>query len=1032
MNNNNRFIDDKGLSESTSLTHLLSDDDSSDTIDMNIIKHSPYYSESDFHNLQFRKGSLSILSLNCQSINAKFDELQLFMDRINRIEEVSVLCLQETWTSDKDDISLFQLSHYKLLHRGKQCCKHGGLFIYVHDRFNVKPLDLPFTCTKWEGYCIKISQTEPFIKHHIIANIYKPPYEGSEDFDVFLKEFNDFVNLLQNYGHSSHICGDFNINLLKIHSKPHYNAFFENMLSSGFYPKITLPTRICDTSSTIIDNIYCNEIDCYGNSGIFINHISDHQAIFTTTSTKFSIEMQDQYVTIQTNDDASLNNFVTELRNMNITDSLNNNVNANPSKNYDTFIKLLQDAKDKHLPVRKIKFNKYKHKKNKWITRGILKSIKTKNKLYKVLRQTDTEDVEAFESIKIRFNRFHNILRQSIKEAKRIYFVRTFERFKYDIKQTWSTINETLHRKKKKSLPSVFSHNGKMLRDSVEIANSFNQYFIDIGPSLANRIDSNRHFRDYLRTPSVNQLTLRSIDENKISQAIEHLKNKSSSGIDGISNNLIKMARCELIKPLTKIINQMLHTGIFPEQLKISKVLPLHKANDKMSLTNYRPIALLPSISKIFECVLLEQLTNHFTDNNLLSPQQYGFRVKHSTELAALNLVDYLTYKLDTGKIPINIYIDLSKAFDTLIHDILLDKMSFYGVNGVAKKLLKSYLTQRQQIVECNGFQSDSLEIKTGIPQGSVLGPFLFSVYINDLPLCTDMFNMIMYADDTTLFCDINSIPDVEHSLNAELSKITDWLAANKLSLNASKTKFMVFHSDKKTVRYPKLHINATEIERTDHFNFLGLQLNHNLKWNTHINCVSLKISKVTGLLYKLKSVYPITILKSIYNTLVLPHINYCILSWGSQIDRIHLLQKRAIRNISKSNFRAHTEPLFKEHNLLKVQDIYYIAVLKFYFKLVNNHLPHYFNNFTPQFSAGHQHYNFRNPTRLLPKIKHEFPRQSLRYRLIVTLNETSDDILEMATTQSQKCFIKFIRERIVDDYSYTCNLVICRICDGR
>ena len=192
------------------------------------------------------------------------------------------------------------------------------------------------------------------------------------------------------------------------------------MLSSGFYPKITLPTQICDTSSTIIDNIYSNVIDCYDNSRIFINHISDHQPIFTITSTKFSIEMQDQYVTIQTNDDASLNNFVAELRNINITDSLNNNVNANPSKNYDTFLKLLQDAKDKHLSVRRIKFNKYKHKKNKWITRGILRSIKTKHKLFKVLRQTDPEDVEAFESIKIRFNRFHNILRQSIKEEKRI------------------------------------------------------------------------------------------------------------------------------------------------------------------------------------------------------------------------------------------------------------------------------------------------------------------------------------------------------------------------------------------------------------------------------------------------------------------------------------------------------------------------------------------------------------------------------------------------------------------------------------
>ena len=155
MNNNNRFINDKGLSESTSFTHLLSDDDSSDTLDINIIKHSPYYSESDFHNQQFKKGNFSMLSLNCQSINAKFDEVQLFMDRINRIAEVSVLCLQETWISDRDDISLFQLSHYKLLHRGKQCCKHGGLFIYVHDRFNVESLNLAFTCTNRKDTVLK-------------------------------------------------------------------------------------------------------------------------------------------------------------------------------------------------------------------------------------------------------------------------------------------------------------------------------------------------------------------------------------------------------------------------------------------------------------------------------------------------------------------------------------------------------------------------------------------------------------------------------------------------------------------------------------------------------------------------------------------------------------------------------------------------------------------------------------------------------------------------------------------------------------
>ena len=322
-----------------------------------------------------------------------------------------------------------------------------------------------------------------------------------------------------------------------------------------------------------------------------------------------------------------------------------------------------------------------------------------------------------------------------------------------------------------------------MLKESNKIANESNQYFTDIGPSLLNQINAKHNFKEYLHSPADSRLILQSIDEHKVMKIIEHLKNKTSTGTDGISNKLIKTAKKELIKPLTIIINQMLHTGIFPEPLKISKVVPLYKANDQMLLSNYRPIALLPSLSKIFEYVLLEQLTNYFVENNLLSPHQYGFRAKHSTELAALNIVDNLTYKLDSGLIPINIYLDLSKAFDTLLHDILLDKMSYYGVNGVAYNLLRSYLTQRQQIVEFDGFLSKSLEIKTGVPQGSVLGPFLFSIYINDLPVSTNLFKMIMYADDTTLFCDINNIQNLEITLNAELLQITDWLAANKLSL---------------------------------------------------------------------------------------------------------------------------------------------------------------------------------------------------------------------------------------------------------
>ena len=633
-------------------------------------------------------------------------------------------------------------------------------------------------------------------------------------------------------------------------------------------------------------------------------------------------------------------------------------------------------------------------------------------------------------------------MKDNIRAAKREYYFKTFTSQKNDIKKTWKTIDETLNRRKNKSkFPSEFIVNNRSIADQKEIADQFNIFFSNIGSTLSDSIeidDSTLDFTDYLNNPTQHHFNFNTITESETLSIINKLKSKNSSGRDEISNKLLKSIKDEIAKPLTIIINQSLKTGVFPDALKIAKVKPLYKKGDNFCLNNYRPISLLPTISKIFERVMFTQLYSYLNANNLLSEQQYGFRSQHSTELACVKLVDYITTEMDNIKkikTPTAIYLDLSKAFDTLNFNILLNKLQYYGINGTSLSLIRNYLTNRFQYVQFENSESDLLEIKTGIPQGSILGPLFFSIMINDLVNSSNKFKFLMYADDTTIYFNLEDFPieNREVLINNELEKVNKWLKLNKLAVNVDKTKSMLFHK-RRPVTPIQFSMNNRIIDVVQHFNYLGIMLDADMSWKTHVAMVRNKLSRINGILHRLKYIYPQSILITLYKSLFVPHINYGSLLWGHAGGALDKIQKKAVRTITYSNYIAHSEPLLKELNLLKVKDLFELKIFKFLFKLYHNNLRPYFNSYRSHLEKIVTPYTLRPHPLPVPRVSHVFAEAGLLYKLVVIKNKfaASDEVISFRINDQSYSLIGFnqyVIKKMVDSYSYVCVLNHCHTC---
>ena len=553
------------------------------------------------------------------------------------------------------------------------------------------------------------------------------------------------------------------------------------MSSNSFLPLITRPTRVTANSATLIDNIFTNHFDksLQSSEGILVTDITDHYPVFhinrqiTTMDSEIYIERR---LYNQRNKQA----FLGAIQEIDWGE-----IYSTPGTQicFDIFHGKLVRLLNKCFPKVRMKM-KYNNRKP-WLSDALRNSIKWKNKLYYKFRKIDSVYNETS------YKSYKQVLQRTLVAAEKQYYHELLIMNKDNMKKSWGVIKNIINRKKNPVYQTKFMlSNGSPTTDKKSISEHFNDFFINVGPNLAKSI------------PCVNKMPMTYLND-----AIqETIFLEPVTGFDEINAEYLKMSMAFVANPLVYICNMSLSEGVFPTQLKIASVVPLYKCDDPMLFNHHRPVSLLCTLSKVFEKVMYNRLIKFLEKFSILYEYQFGFRRKRSTHLALITLIDKLTQAIKNGEYVIGVFLDFSKAFDTVNHEILLDKLYHYGVRGCAHKWFSSYLTDRQQFVTYNGMKSQNQVIKCGVPQGSILGPLLFLIYINDLAtVCKNTFP-IFFADDSNLFISGRDSDLIMKTLNEELKEISLWLKANKLSLNIKKTHFMIFYS--KNNAHPNVYIN--------------------------------------------------------------------------------------------------------------------------------------------------------------------------------------------------------------------------------
>lgn len=849
--------------------------------------------------------NLKIIHTNIRSINKNLDQF-LTMISTTKID-FDVLILTECWLQVSGPVPILQ--GYASFATINNVLQNDGVVIYVRETLK---------CVTSEPLFLDANCIVTCIGSTAIISIYRSP--SFQNLENFYNSLQSVVSSLQSHANII-LIGDINVDIKSGSNDRHAGDYLTLTASLGLLPAHSLPTRL----NNCLDHIMLRSKKT---STVLVldSHVTDHQptCLFLLLNSRSGLNGQ------RTKTQYDYEAIRKELNSADFSPIL---ICKNANQAADLLINSIQHVISNHT---RITGNKKCKVLKPWMTTGLVRCLRNRDRMHSEVRKNPEDTI-----LKISYTRYRNFCNTLIKKLRRAFEKQEFQKAKNNPKATWKVIKSITNTSTQTRSPR------ELLSDSADVktsANQVNQFFTNIGKNLADKITAN--ITTPPEVPQFNQLpnslVILPVDEEQVGRIIHDLRSDCATGWDNIPARVIKNSCIALIPAITHICNLSIDSGTFPEAFKKAVVHPIYKSGGRDRVSNYRPISVLSSLSKILERILNNCLIGFLEKHKVIANNQYGFRSGISTEDAVTDFSNSLVGKLDNNLNCYGIFLDLTKAFDTVSVPRLISKMENLGVRGVAHKLFTDYLSDRTQCVTIDSVTSSYDKLTFGIPQGSILGPTLFVLYINDLcKLSISNCEIFCYADDTALLVYDKNWAQAKDRAEYALRLIMKWLSTNLLTLNLEKTKSIRFcrprsvtpPSSSNTIKahaccpHQSVNCNCITLSMVSNIKYLGVIIDQNLNWCAHIEALCARIRRLIYMFKELRHSADSETLILAYLSLCQSIVTYCIPVWGGTFKTAMIPVERAQRAVLKVMlFKTRdypTDNLYSEAKVLTVRKLY-------------------------------------------------------------------------------------------------------------